>query len=211
VTRRAGANPDAGVTLIELSITVMLLGIVLAMVVQVMISLQSSVELEVGRSTRNDRLRLALDTLERQVRSGEVVADPASESDAAHGIVANMSARIRTNVNGSSGTDYRCVQWRIAGTRLESRRWSPNWRVDADVTGWQLVAEGIVNNTISPAVSAFALATDPAYGGRVLEVRLVGRGDRSETREQRVETAITARNAVEGTHSTECDDLPAYP
>ena len=211
VGRLRSARHEDGVTLIELSITTMLLGIVLAMVVQVMLSVQTSVELESGRSTRNDRLRLAVHALEREIRSGEVVEDPANESDSTHGIVPGMSLRIRTVVNASSSAVDRCAQWRIFGGRLESREWSPRWRTDADVSGWRVVAEGIVNRDLSPAVTAFTRAANAAYGGRVVEIRLLARGDSSETTTQRIETSVTGRNAAANASSTACDDLPAYP
>jgi Tfp pilus assembly protein PilW len=205
----ARVDDESGVTLLELAITMMLLGIVLAMVVQVMIAVQSTVELEAGRSTRNDRLRLAVRALERQIRSGEVVGDPATENDAANGIVPGMSDRILTQSTLAGATE-RCSQWRIDSDRLEYREWSPNWLVDADVTGWVPTAEGISNRSVSPATPAFSLATEPLYGSHVIEIRLLGRGDSSESTVQSIETSVTGRNAVPGNPSTTCDNLPPY-
>ena len=202
-----GDRDEAGVTLVELAMTTMLLGIVLAMVVQVMFTVQSTVEVESGRSARNDRLRLAVRALERQIRSGEIVGDPATENDAANGIVPGMSVRLVTRSAGTTST-ARCAQWRVAGDRLESRQWSPTWMVDTDVTDWQVTAEGIVNRSSTPATDAFVLATDPAYGGRVLQVRLLARGDGPDDARQRVETSVTGRSAVVGNPSTTCDNVP---
>jgi Tfp pilus assembly protein PilW len=198
------------VTLVELSVTVMLLGIVLAMVVQVMISVQSSVQLESGRSTRNDRLRLAVRALERQIRSGEVVADPATENDPGNNILPGMSMRIRMQGTGATPV-VRCAQWRITTDKLETREWSPQWTVDADVTGWRVVAEGISNRAASPAVTAFRVASAAAYAGRVLEIDLAARGDASASNVQHVQTSITGRNAVVGAPApTTCNNLPPY-
>lgn len=199
-------HDEAGVTLVELAITTMLLGIVLAMVVQVMVTVQSTVEVESGRSSRNDRLRLAVRALERQIRSGEIVGDPATENDAANGIVPGMSVRLLTRSTDTTST-LQCAQWRIDGGRLESRSWAP-----ASVTpvGWQVAAEGIANRTSTPAVDAFALAADPAYGGRVLQVRLLARGDEAEDSVQRIETSITGRGAVVGSPSSACNAIPPY-
>ena len=202
-------DDEAGVTLIELAITTMLLGIVLAMVVQVMITVQSTVELESGRSTRNDRLRLAVRALERQIRSGEVVGDPSTENDAPNEIVPGMSVRILTQPTVAGGAE-RCSQWRIAGDLLEYRQWSPNWAVDGDVTGWVRSAEGISNRSASPTIPAFALATEPLYGGHVVQIRLAARGDGSDATLQRIETSVTGRNAVTGSPSTTCNSLPPY-
>lgn len=200
---------EAGVTLIELAMTTMLLGIVLAMVVQVMITVQSTVEVEAGRSARNDRLRLAVRSLERQIRSGEIVGDPSTENDAPNEIVPGMSVRLLTRSTGAAAT-VRCAQWRIAGERLESRQWSPAWPVDADVTGWQVTADGIENRATTPGVDAFTLASDPAYGGRVLQIRLLARGDGPADARQLVETSATGRSAVVGNPATTCDNVPPH-
>jgi type II secretory pathway component PulJ len=203
---------EEGVTLLELALTMLLLGVVMAMLSQVMISVQTTVQREEGRSDRNDRLRLALFAIERDVRSGEVVADPALENDVANGIVPGMSARIRTYVGGSVTSATRCRQWRIHDGQLARRDWSPRWRVDADVKGWQVVAEGIVNSDVSPSVAAFTMSTNASFGGRVVEVRLLARPARSpETKVQELETALTGRNAVPGAPATECNDVPPYP
>jgi prepilin-type N-terminal cleavage/methylation domain-containing protein len=210
VRGRSRERGDDGVTLVEMAVTVMLLGIVLAMVVQVMISVQSSVELESGRSTRNDRLRLAVRAIERQIRSGEVVADPATENDAGNDITPGMSMRIRMQGTGAAGA-IRCAQWRVTTTRLETREWSPQWAIDGDVTGWRIVAEGIANRAAAPTVTAFRLASAAAYARRVVEIDLTARGDASEANLQRVQTSITGRNAVVGAAPpTTCDSLPPY-
>jgi hypothetical protein len=201
---------EEGVTLLEVSITVMLLGIVLAMLVQVMITVQTSVELEVARSDRNDRLRLAVRAIERQIRSGIVVADPASDDDAANGIVPGMSVRVLTEPTPSAARGSRCAQWRIDDGRIETREWSPGWRVDADVTDWRLIADGIVNRDVSPTVAAFTQAGAAAYGGRVLEVRLLARPDSSESTVQRAETSVSGRNTGFGAAISTCDDIPPY-
>jgi prepilin-type N-terminal cleavage/methylation domain-containing protein len=201
---------EEGFTLVEMIVTMMLLGVVLAMVAQVMISTQTQVQLETGRSARNDRLGLAIRAIERDLRSGEVVADPSAENDAANGIVPGMSFRVRTEVNAASSSSDRCRQWRIAGGKLQSRSWSPAWRTDLDVNSWSVAADGIANADASPAVAAFRISTDPNFAGQVVEVRLLARPDSSETKTQRVETSITSRNARFGARSTRCDDLPPY-
>lgn len=198
---------ETGVTLIELAMTTMLLGIVLAMVVQVMITVQSTVEVEAGRSARNDRLRLAVRALERQVRSGEIVGDPATENDAVNDIVPGMSVLLVTRSTATTPT-LRCAQWRIAGGRLETRQWSPAWAVDGDVTAWRVAAEGISNRSATPAVAAFSLATAPEYGGRVLAIQLLARGDGAEDSLQRAETSATGRSAVVGQPATTCNSRP---
>ena len=204
---------EHGFTVIELGITMLLLGLVMAMLFQSLYSVQTAVDREVGRNTRNDRLRLAVFAIERQVRSGNVFADPASDNDPAHGIVPNMSFRVYTQADASTLGASRCVQWRIDEQRLESRDWSPDWRTNNQVTEWRILADGIQNRDASPAIPAFSLATSTAYGRRLLEVSLVAEGDTSERGLQRIDSAITGRNTGYGSiyPTNICDDIPTYP
>lgn len=210
-TRLARRYDDRGMTLIEVSITMLLLGMVLAMLFQALVSVQTAVERQVGRSERNDRLRLALHTIERQVRSGNVFSDPATVDDPVNGIAPGMSVRVYTQANAESTSDSKCIQWRVFEERLESRQWSPEWRVDNDVTGWRVVAGGVQNRVVSPAVPAFVLPGGPEYGRRILQVTLLAVGDGPEDTIQRVESSVTGRNTGFGYPVSICDDSPPYP
>ena len=87
-----------------------------------------------------------------------------------------MSLRVYTQANADSripGT--RCVQWRIYQDKLWRRAWGPNWVTGDVVEDWRIVATGIVNNSVSPAVPAFTLDTDPAKGGRTLAITILSR------------------------------------
>ena len=206
------ARDDAGFTMIELGITTMLLGLVLAMLFQSLFSVQTAVERQTGRNARNDRLRIAVHAIERQVRSGNVFSDPAMQNDAANGIVPGMSVRVYTQADAAATTDSMCVQWRIHERRLESREWSPDWATNGEVTGWRTIAEGILNRDVSPAVPAFELSSGTSYGRRLLRVRLVAEGDASERKTQRIESAITGRNTGFGYPVSVCETgTPPYP
>ena len=212
--RRRGGRSEGGFTLIELGITTALLGLVLSMLVQSMLSVQTAVNRQSGRNDRNDRLRVAIFAIERQVRSGNVFSDPALASNPAKGIHPNMSVRVFTQANAASAADARCVEWRIHESRLESRDWSPQWAVNGQVTGWRIAADGIRNREVSPPVPAFVLPTNGAYGRRLLLVSLVadGRGNEGfETNTQRIDSAITGRNTGFGYPVSICDDAPPYP
>lgn len=208
---RRAAGDEAGMTLIEISITLLLLGITLGMLFQSLVSVQTSVERQLNRTSRNDRLRLALHAIERQVRSGNVFSDPATANDPANGIAPGMSVRVFTQADADSTTDSVCIQWRIHDEKLESREWSPRWRTDNNITGWRTVAEGIRNQTSSPSVPAFVLPTDPEYGRRILEVTLVAEGEGTDDTVQRIESSITGRNTGFGYPVSICDDSPPYP
>lgn len=202
---------DEGFTLIELALTTMLLGMVLAMLFQSLISVQTAVDRQVGRSVRNDRLRLAVHSIERQVRSGNVFSDPAAADDAANGIVPGMSVRVYTQADAETTTASKCVEWRIHEQLLESREWSPQWQVDGDVSGWRTIADGVQNREVSPQVPAFVLPSGSEYGRRLLQVTLLAEGDGPEHTVQRVESSITGRNTGFGYPVSICDNEPPYP
>ena len=203
-------------TLIEMAVTMLLLGMVLAMLLQAMVMVQNSVDREAGRNTRNDRLQLAIFSLERQVRSGNVISDPATLNDPTHGIVPGMAVRVYTQADVPASHDERCVEWRVNGGRLESRDWSPNWQSDGDYSGWRINAEGIRNRDVSPNVPAFFRPPATSYGLRMLQVTLVSDGQGAsggghERDVQKITTSITGRNTGFPFPGNICDVAPAYP
>jgi prepilin-type N-terminal cleavage/methylation domain-containing protein len=208
---------EDGFTLIEISITLLLLSTVLAMILQSMVSVQNAVDRETGRSTRNDRLHLAVFALERQVRSGNVIGDPAVANDPAHGIYPVMSVRVYTQADASASGISKCVEWRVYNSRLETREWSPMWAVDGIYdTSWQIIAEGIRNRDVSPNVVAFVKPAAASYGLRMLKVTLLGVGQGGwgggHVRNlQRIESSITGRNTGYGYPANTCDSGPPYP
>jgi type II secretory pathway component PulJ len=215
--RAANPSDECGFTLIELAFTTMLLGLVLAMLLQSMVSVQNAVDREAGRNTRADRLHLAVYALERQIRSGNVISDPSTANDPVHGIAPGMSVRVYTQANQPSVGGTRCVEWRIYNSKLESRDWSTTWRVDGITSGWRLLADGVRNRDVSPTVTAFVRPTNPAYGLRMLQVTLIadgqgaGLGAGHERKLQTVTTSITGRNTGFPYPGDICNDSPPYP
>jgi type II secretory pathway component PulJ len=218
VSDRPSREPiEAGFTLVEISITLLLLSMVLVMILQSMVSVQNAVDRETGRSTRNDRLHLAVYALERQVRSGNVIGDPASANDPAHGIYPGMSVRVFTQADASASGISKCVEWRVHNGRLESRDWSPTWSVDGIYdTSWQIIADGIRNRDVSPNVAAFVRPPAASYGLRMLKVTLLSDGQGAsggghEKNLQRIETSITGRNTGYRYPQNTCNGGPPYP
>src|SRR5438309_10254956 len=123
------AGSDDGMTVIELSTAMLLLGIVVAALLSVMYSAQTNLGREISRSSSNDQVRLAIESLDREVRSGEVLYDPASESYSSGDVTSGMSLRIFTQSNAPTRSGPRCVQWRITSAGLlQERNWDPNWQ-----------------------------------------------------------------------------------
>lgn len=95
---------EQGMTLIEVITTVALFSVVLAIFLSVLVSVQTTVAREERRSRAKERVRLAVQQLDREVRSGSVFRDPAVEpDDPAHGRVAGgMGLRIYTQANADT-------------------------------------------------------------------------------------------------------------
>lgn len=215
-------------TLVELLVVVSLLGVVLPMLTAFMISIQNTLVKEANRSQSNDQVRLAVESLDREIRSGNVLYDPLSENDPTHYIFPGMSLRIYTQSNattrGPRSGGERCVQWRIkfhkyadtAGTQLlpsdrqsyelQRRDWPSDWTTADGAVPWTVVADHVMNR-VSPTTSAFAV--DPAK--RTVSVVLLANQSSTSGSTVRVETTVEGRNTVYGYPNTVCATIPTYP
>ncbi|MGH2650682.1 MAG: PulJ/GspJ family protein, partial [Actinomycetota bacterium] len=151
-------------TLAEMMVTLMILGIALSIFLSVLASVQRGVVRQEQHSLRNDQARLAIEALDREIRSGNVLYDPASESPPYY------SLRIYTQANAPTRGSAMCVQWLLEGEKLQTRRWVP---YASTATVWRTVAEGIVNLTVTPNVQLFTIDPDPYKGGRTVQVTLL--------------------------------------
>ena len=216
--RLARARRDDGMTLIEIMIVLLLLGLVLAITFNVLFSAQNNFARQVSRTASNDQVKLAMGSIDREVRSGDVLYNPANENYSAGDIAPGMSMRIYTESNyATRGSVKVCVQWRISSAgNLQFRRWTP---VDpaGTVTGWRTVASGITNRTDN--VAAFARPNP----GSLNIVNIVLRANDNSTKGNAVEVdaSIAGRNTQFFSSSTPCgpsspapvsgpDGIPAY-
>lgn len=192
---------ERGMTLVELLVAMMILGIAMAIFGTTLASVQRGVMEQDRFSQANDQARLALQQLDREMRSGNVLYDPASESDPYY------MMRIYTQTNADTRGSYSCVQWRISSQELQTRWWPPE--TPTEVTSWRTVAEGIVNKTFS--VHAFSLDSDPLKGNRVLNVTLRVSVDPGATSVQatEIQAAFTGRNTAYGFPVSVCSPAPA--
>jgi prepilin-type N-terminal cleavage/methylation domain-containing protein len=230
---RSRVKSEAGFTLVEMLIAMSLLTIVMVVFLSALFASQTTVNRSTARSTSNDQARLALQELDKEVRSGNVLYDPSNcppppvspggpptcfPSD---GITQNMSLLVYTQTNANSrNPGNQCVQWRITQpdanglSELQRRAWSVNWQSDGFVFGWRDVADNIVNRQ-PPAGSATAAFTlDPAasFGSRVVQVTILTNGDPANTESPTVTNtaAITGRNTEYGYPSNICTTIPPY-
>jgi type II secretory pathway pseudopilin PulG len=201
-------------TLIELTVSMALLTIAAVVFLSTLVFVQRAVSRQGQRSITNDQARLALEQLDHEIRSGNLLYDPALENDPANGIYGGMSLRIYTQTNANiRDPGNQCVQWRILNKTLWERKRATNWRDDPVtlVTDWIIVADNIQNQSVTPQVSAFALDPDPAKGGRVIVISLlVNAATSSGSSNVLAQESVTGRNTEYGYPSQVCADIPPY-
>ena len=188
--------------------------VVLTMVMIVLVGMEKIYGKENDRSLTNDQARLAVEELDREIRSGNVLYDPANENDAAHDVYPGMSLRIYTQSNANSRPGFRCVQWRITSTQqLQTRNWWTDWRNSPStlVSSWRIVADHVVNRSDSPQVTAFSLDTsDPSYGSRLVKIVILVNQNSKSGQDFRVQSSVEGRNTTFGYPNNACADIPPY-
>ncbi len=194
---------EGGITLTELMITVTLLTLVTGAFLTFLESTNRAVIVEQERSLANDEARLAVQQLDREVRSANYIYDPDDEAQPYKG----YSLRVYTQANAPTRTPgFQCVQWRIQDGDLLRRSWPTGQPGSA--SSWRLVAGHIVN--VDLGQKAFSMDTDPDKGGRTVRVRLLIDVDLADTvsRPVRLETSLTGRNVPSGYTSSVCNPAP---
>jgi type II secretory pathway pseudopilin PulG len=208
---------EGGMSLLELLVSMAVTAIALLAITSVLASAQKSVTHQESLTQTLDQARLAVQQLDRELRSGNVLYDPALEN--AVGGVASCSGctpgytlRVYTQSNadtravgGSNG--YRCVLWKIANQQVMTRYWPP---LDpADASGWRVVATGVVNQDLNQR--AFSLDPDPLKGGRTLNVAYLVNSNLTNrpTQTDAAAAALTGRNTSYGYPADICLATPS--
>jgi len=196
-------SSDEGWTFVELAVVLGLMGIVAAALIGFLTASQTTFGRQVSRSVSNDELRLAIQSIDREVRSGNVIYDPAGESWSTE-IASGMALRVYSQTNG----DPRCVQWRItADGELQRRSWKST-DPEGTKSGWRIVATGIRNREEDPPVAAFER---PSGQPNILNVQLrTNEGDTDKKGSTvQVDVSISGRNTLFFPTSSACG--PASP
>jgi prepilin-type N-terminal cleavage/methylation domain-containing protein len=201
------ARREEGMSLTELLVAMMILGIVAAVFATTLASVQRVVSQTDSRTQNNTQARLALEELDREIRSGNVLYDPGSGTDAYYRfkIYTQSNAPTRDPAPG-----YVCRLWRITPTYdLQTRFWPPLEPTQA--TDWRTVATGVVNRALSPAVPAFALDPDPNKGGRTVNIVLMMNNDLADRPNEtvKIQSSLTGRNTSYGFPVSVCNSEPA--
>jgi type II secretory pathway component PulJ len=223
MVRRMGsaAQDDRGTTLLELVVVVALLSMVLLIFTGLLASVQRSYQTQASRSQSNDQARLAVEELDREIRSGNVFYDPNNETCTGQpvtlhciGISPGMALRIYSQTNGSTrNPGNRCIQWRIMNRQLQRRDWAITWRDNPTtlVDPWRVVAESIMNQAVSPQVAAFMLDnSQDTFGGRIIKILILANANSGKGRTVQIGVSITGRDTEFGYPNNICDDIPPY-
>jgi prepilin-type N-terminal cleavage/methylation domain-containing protein len=213
LTRRVRHSGDSGVTLVELLISMTIFSIVIALTYSVLFTIQRQTKDTTARADAVGDARIALQQIDRQVRSGNVLYSPANETGTA-GCTASTVApsvtpnagncmRIYTQANG----EQRCVQWQVAAGVIRSRSWSPTWETDGLVSDWAVIAHNTVNTTASPPFILQGGAT--AYGSRLVDIELRIKNPESKGAPVNVTSSLSGRNTAYGYDPGICSPVPA--
>ncbi|HET9731731.1 MAG TPA: prepilin-type N-terminal cleavage/methylation domain-containing protein [Acidimicrobiales bacterium] len=200
--RRQGKREptDQGFTLVEMMMAMLLLTVVLSLVMESLVSLQRSVVTADARTQAVDQARLAVEQIDRQVRSGNIFYAPFDSG---------LELLVFTQANGNQ----KCVEWQVdtASQSLQSRSWTPTWQTDGSpaVAPWSTIATGVTNTSTD---APFTLATSSSlYGGRILDISLTTNASNSHALDSAITDSVEGRNTVYGYSTDSCSstDAPA--
>ena len=192
-------------TLVELMVAMAILSIVSLVFTSTLASVQRAVVEEDVRVRLNDQVRLAVQSIDRLVRSGNILYDPVDESgnDPYDSTATGYMFRIYTQAEQTASQDARCALWLVDDQeRLLYRTW-PILTPD-DASNWTVVAEGVVNRTLGEP--AFTLDS----AGRTISVAFHVNPDLADRPQatQVVEASLTGRNTSFGYPVQLCETLP---
>jgi prepilin-type N-terminal cleavage/methylation domain-containing protein len=195
---------ERGMTLVELVVAMAILSIVMLVMTTTLTSIQRAVVEEDVRGRLNDQARLALQSLDRLVRSGNILYDPADETgDPYDPAATGYLFRVYTQAEQVEDEDPRCALWLVnEDQQLLYRTWPI--LAPGSASDWTVVAEGIVNRDLNQP--AFTL--DPA--GRTIAVAFHVNPDlaRRPQATQVVKASLTGRNTSFGYPVQLCATLP---
>jgi type II secretory pathway pseudopilin PulG len=209
LTPRGELSREDGFTLVEMMMSFLLMGVIATAFLSVLVSTQGAVAREDMRSQTLNQARQAFDQLDREIRSGNLIYDPSLENSTSCGgytCAPYFALRIYTQANGNTRTPAnQCVQYIITtNNQLLRRAWAPG--AATSLSGWRVVADGIVNRTSSPSYSAFWGATT---GSRTVNVQLQVNATPGDPRSKRVDLlyqSFSIRNYATG---DPCSPIPA--
>jgi prepilin-type N-terminal cleavage/methylation domain-containing protein len=200
-----GLGDERGMTLVELVVAMAILSIVMLVMTTTLSSIQRAVVEEDVRMRLNDQARLAVQSIDRLVRSGNILYDPVDESgnDPYDATATGYMFRIYTQAEQSPTQPARCAVWLVNDQQeLLYRTWPILEPENAST--WQIVAESVVNRDLNQP--PFTLDT----AGRTISVDFYINPDLGHRPQatQVVSASLTGRNTSFGYPVQLCSDLP---
>src|SRR5919106_4030444 len=123
---RVRLRDEGGLSLVELVVAMAILSIVMLVMTTTLTSIQRAVVEEDVRGRLNDQARLALQSIDRLVRSGNILYDPVDESgnDPYDASATGYLFRIYTQAERTEDEDPRCALWLVNDQQpLPYRTW----------------------------------------------------------------------------------------
>lgn len=211
---------DRGYNLVELLVAMTIFSVLIAAIFGLMIAMMFQAKDNFARTRSVEQARIGLSQIDRQVRSGNLILDPALDGVAQSGVPANYSLRIYTQEGGVE----KCVQWRVIFASaaaevgdLQFRSWEPG--APATATDWSLVADNVVrpatpfNSTNSKTWPPFWVDTSITTGTEAQNIRITLRMKDPDAAERAtpaaVSSVVTGRNTVFGYSPLNCSSVPA--
>lgn len=202
---------ESGYTLVEALVVMMIFATVFAIIMGVLIQVSYSAADNMARASQVQEVELGLMQIDRQVRSGNVILDPANEDRAYADVDPGYSLRVFTQTDGV----HQCVQWRVKFDDddrgvLEYRSWDPDWSsLGSDATGWAVVGRDLVRATDDRVPFERTNSSGTSAETSSVDVTLFVQSERTNSKPTAVSTTLTGRNTIYGYPIDRCDDVPA--
>lgn len=213
---------DRGWTLIEMLVSMTIFAGLLTIVFSVLVTLSQQTKDNLARTRAVDQAQIGLMQIDRQVRSGNVISDPANETVSGSGVPQYYSLRVYTQTDGT----YQCVQWRVrypSGSDyglLEYRSWRPSWQTTGGVAPWRIVARDVVKPTSTSVVESdpstwppfFVEQSDAEASSQAQTIRVTLRlkdpDQQAGSKPATLTSVLTGRNTIYGYPADSCAAIP---
>lgn len=195
-----------GMTLVELTVSMVILSLIVATVFGVLFSVQAGVERQIDTADRNSRTLLATQAIDREMRSAYAMTTSNGGQTISIYTANNLDVRYQA-LTGAPPVDRNnliCTQFKIEGETLYRRFWIqvdpwPGGDVD-----WLTVVTGVGTNA-----GAFEVDPDPIYDGSLLAINLSILGDGDAVAQESTQFLHGAN--VTSTAVNPCDEVTEQP
>lgn len=187
---------QSGFTVAETMIGSALMLVVMTFAFQALVSLQNAETRVNLRGQTTDQGHLALEQIETEARSANLLGTPTSNGTA---------LTLYTQTNGK----FLCAQWKVVSGSLETRTFSPTWSVDGIVSGWRVVATNVINGTNKDPMYPSTTPIFSVTSSTTLVVDLLTNADSGHSNYLTLQTSVTGRDIEYNVSSSACSSIPS--